>query len=66
MKRYEYMIHHLLVQTDKSRDEQVLDALNQFGHDGWRLNRMHGEFSLLAIKSWQGALHLLLERELND
>ena len=65
MKRYEYKIHHLTLQTGKSSDEQVLDALNQFGKDGWRLNRVYGEVSLRALKSWKGALNSLLERELN-
>jgi hypothetical protein len=66
MKRYEYKIHHLTLQTGKSSDEQVLDALNQFGQEGWRLNRVYGELSLRALKSWKGALNFLLERELID
>ena len=66
MKRYECMIHRLTLQTGKSRDEQVLDSLSQFGRDGWRLNHLQGDASSRALKSWKGALKLFLERELND
>ena len=66
MKRYEYKLHHLTLQTGKNCDEQVLDALNRFGQEGWRLNRLYGEFSLRALASWLGSLNFLLEREIAD
>ncbi len=66
MKRYEYKLHHLTLETGKSNDEQVLEALNKFGQEGWRLNRMYGEFSLRSLASWRGALNFILEREVTD
>jgi hypothetical protein len=66
MKRYEYKLHHLTLQTGKSNDEQLLDALNRFGQEGWRLNRLYSDFSLRAIASWLGSLNFLLEREIAD
>jgi len=66
MKRYEYKLHRLTLQTGKSNDEQLLDALNRFGQEGWRLNRLYGEFSLRALASWLGSLNFLLEREIAD
>jgi len=54
----------LKLTTDKTNEEQLLEALNRFGADGWRLNRLYGEISLRALTSWKGALNLLLEREI--
>lgn len=64
MNRFEYKIHHLVLETTKSNDEQLLEALNHFGQDGWRLNRLYGEVSLRALVSWRGCLNMLLEREI--
>ncbi len=66
MKRYEYKVEHLQLQSGKSSERQVLDALNEFGKDGWRLNRMYGEVSLRNLLSWKGGLEFLLEREVGE
>ena len=63
MKRYEYKIHYLKLETGKPNEEQLLEALNQFGNDGWRLNRLYGEVSLRSLASWKGGINVLLERE---
>ena len=63
MKRYEYKIHYLKLSSGKPREEQVLEALNGLGNEGWRLNRLYGEVSLRSLASWKGGLNLLLERE---
>jgi len=62
-KQYEYKIHYLALATGKGNEEQLIEALNKFGKDGWRLNRLYGEASLRSITSWKGGLNLLLERE---
>ena len=62
MQQYEYKIHYLRLENGKSRDEQLLEVLNGFGAEGWRLNRMYGEVSLRSITSWKGGVNLLLER----
>ncbi len=64
MSRYEYKIEHLKLTTGKSNEEQLLEALNRFGADGWRLNRLYGEMSLRTLTSRKGALNLLLERQI--
>ncbi len=66
MKRYEYRIEFLKLVTGKSKEEQILDALNAFGKDGWRLNRLYGEVSLRTMTSWKGGINLLLEREIEE
>lgn len=65
MKRYEYKIHYLQLDHTKANEEQILEALNGFGSDGWRLNRLYGEISLRSLASWKGGLNMLLERELD-
>lgn len=62
-RRYEYKIHYLELERGRGNEDQVLETLNAFGRDGWRLNRMYGEISLRTIASWKGGLNLLLERE---
>ena len=62
-KKYEYRIHYLALETGKANEDQLVEALNEFGKDGWRLNRLYGEVSLRSITSWKGGLNLLLERE---
>jgi hypothetical protein len=66
MKRFEYKIHYLNLETGRSNEEQILEALNGFGQEGWRLNRLYGEVSLRNLTSWRGGLNLLLEREIVD
>ena len=63
-RQYEYKIHYLPLEVGRDNEEQLLDALNSFGKDGWRLNRLYGEASLRSIMSWKGGLNLLLEREI--
>ncbi|HVW02417.1 MAG TPA: hypothetical protein VHB77_18830 [Planctomycetaceae bacterium] len=64
MKRFEYKLHFLSLQSGKSNDEQILDVLNRFGQEGWRLNRIYGEVSLRSLATWRGGLNFLLEREI--
>lgn len=63
MRKYEYKIHYLELTTGAPNEQQLLDALNTFGADSWRLNRLYGEVSLRSLSSWRGGLNLLLERE---
>ncbi|HOC01831.1 MAG TPA: hypothetical protein PKM43_24160 [Verrucomicrobiota bacterium] len=66
MERYEYRVEFLKLVTGKKNEEQILDALNAFGNDGWRLDRLYGEVSLRTMASWKGGFNLLLEREIED
>jgi len=66
MKRYEYRVEFLKLVTGKNNEEQILDALNAFGRDGWRLNRLYGEVSLRTMASWKGGFNMLLEREIDE
>lgn len=70
MKRYEYKVHYLKLETGKPNEEQILHALNRFGSEGWRLNRLYSEVSLRSITrgftSWRGGFNLLLEREISE
>lgn len=63
-RQYEYKIYYLAIEVGRDNEEQILEALNDFGKDGWRLNRLYGEASLRSIMSWKGGLNLLLEREI--
>lgn len=63
LRKYEYRIHYLELKTGAPNDQQLPDAVNAFGADGWRLNRLYGEVSLRSLSSWRGGLNLLLERE---
>jgi len=65
MKRYEYQVHYLKLKVGKRREDQLLEALNRFGQEGWRLNRMYADFSLRNLVSMKGGVNLLLERELS-
>ena len=49
MKRYEYKVHHLKLEFGKPKDQQVLDAMNQFGNEGWRVNRLYGGVNLRSL-----------------
>ncbi len=66
MTRYEYRVEFLKLETGRSNEEQVLDALNKFGQEGWRLNRLYGEASLRTLVSWKGGVNFLLERTVKD
>lgn len=66
MKRYEYRIEFLKLTTGKPNEEQILDALNAFGKEGWRLNRMYGEVSLRTMASWKGGINFLLEHGVEE
>ena len=63
MKKYEYKVHYLKLEAGKPNEQQILDTVNRFGREGWRLNRLYGESSLRTLVSWKGGLNLLLERE---
>jgi hypothetical protein len=65
MKRYEYRLEYLKF-TARKRQEQLLEALNNFGKEGWRLNRMWGEVSLKSLRSLGGGVNLMLEREVES
>ncbi len=65
-KQYEYKIHYLKLEAGINNEEQLIAALNTFGKDGRRLNRLYGEVSLRSITSWKGGLNLLLERETTE
>ena len=64
--QYEYKIHYLQLEVMRGNEDQLIDALNEFGKEGWRLNRLYGEASLRSITSWKGGLNLLLERETHE
>ncbi len=66
MKSYEYQVHYLKFESEETREQQLLDTLNQFGSEGWRLNRLYRDISLRSVMSWHGGLNLLLEREITD
>ncbi len=66
MKKFEYRIEFLKLVAGKKNEEQILDALNTFGKDGWRLNRLYGEASLRTTLSWKGGFNFLLEREIEE
>jgi len=63
MKRYEYRLELLTFSCRRRRDEEILEALNRFGQEGWR---HHQTFSSFPSVSWKANVKLLLERELTD
>ena len=66
MKKYEYKSYYLKFETGKPRKQHILDVLNNFGNDGWRLNRLTGELGIKSILSFMGGVNLLLEREVQE
>jgi hypothetical protein len=66
MKRYEYKHEYLKLKIGKKADDQILDALNAFGREGWRLSRLYGEVSFKSLASLKGGLNFLLEREVES
>ena len=62
-KQYEYKIHYLQLQAGTPNEDQLLEALNAFGKEGWRLNRLSR--TLRPLASWKGGINLLLEREVD-
>jgi len=71
MKRYEYRTETLSFPGGPHRrgaeknEEKFLEALNNFGQDGWRLKRIFGDTRNTIFK-WSGSLNLLLERAVED
>ena len=65
-KQYEFKTHYLQLEVGRDNEEHLLEVLNAFGKEGWRLNRMYGEVSLRSITSWKGGLNFLLEREIDE
>jgi hypothetical protein len=63
MKRYAYRIELLTFSCRRRSDEEILEALNRFGQEGWR---HHQTFSSFPCVSWKATVKLLLERELTD
>ena len=63
MKRYEYRLELLTFSWRRRRDEEILEALNRFGQEGWRHIRTFSSFHSI---SWKATVKLLLERELTD
>ncbi|HUV03594.1 MAG TPA: hypothetical protein VMX94_00635 [Armatimonadota bacterium] len=63
MKQYEYRTHYLALKPGKPNEEQLIDTLNAFGKEGWRLNRLYAEISLRSLASLKGGVGMLLERE---
>ncbi|NTW37599.1 MAG: hypothetical protein HGB17_16105 [Syntrophobacteraceae bacterium] len=66
MKRYEYRIEPMVFTLGSSKQDQMLEALNRFGREGWRLNRTENVLFGLPPLSWKGGIMLLLEREIAD
>jgi hypothetical protein len=66
MKRFEYRLFRLAFKAGSTKDDQMLEALNRFGQDGWRLNRMYGDFGLRSLSTWHGAVNFILERAIGD
>jgi hypothetical protein len=64
MKRYEYRIEPLVFSIGSSNRDQMLEALNRYGAEGWRLNRTEGALFGRLPWSWKGGIMLLLEREI--
>ena len=66
MTRYEYRIEFMKLEKGRNNEEQLLEALNNFGREGWRLNRLSGEVSLRSLASWKGGYNLILEKAIQD
>ncbi len=66
MKRFEYKIEYLKLEVGQDNQEQILEALNRFGQDGWRMVRQYSEISMRSIASFKGGINFLLEREIQS
>lgn len=66
MKKFEYKIEYLKLEVGRDNEEQILESLNRFGQDGWRMVRQYGEISMRSIASFKGGMNFLLERELQS
>lgn len=66
MTRYEYRIEPLAFSLGSSTKDQMLEALNRYGQEGWRLNRTASTMFGFPALSWKGGLMLLLEREIAE
>lgn len=63
MKRFEYRIEQVILDKGESRAQKLLDLLNYFGQEGWRVSSLVVE-PRIAINENQ--IKVLLEREVND
>jgi hypothetical protein len=61
MKRYEYRIEDLALNAKKpsAQDEQLVEALNRLGKQGWRICHVERSGDNALVKVW-------LERKLAD
>ena len=66
MAQYEYRIEYLKLEKGRKNSEQMLEAMNTFGREGWRFIRLYGEVSLRNLTSWKGGFNLLLERAIEE
>ncbi len=66
MKRFEYRVEPLVFTLGGSKKDQTLEALNRYGQEGWRLNRIEGGLLGRPQLSWGGGVMLLLEREIAE
>ena len=64
MKRYEYRIEPMVFTFGSKRKELMMEALNRYGREGWRLNRIEGGLFGRPAWSWGGGIMMLLEREI--
>jgi hypothetical protein len=63
MARYEYQLQTVTISgTTAARDQQLLDAFNTFGRDGWRVVRVAFEPLLGVLES---KARIFLEREVD-
>ncbi|MBW4628123.1 MAG: hypothetical protein KME49_22070 [Brasilonema octagenarum HA4186-MV1] len=63
MKRFEYRIEQVIFDKTESRDQQLVDLLNYFGQEGWRVSSLVVE---PRIAMNENKIKVLLEREVND
>ncbi len=66
MKKFEYKIEYLKFEVGRDNEEQILESLNSFGQDGWRIVRQYGEISMRSMSSLKGGINFMLERELQS
>lgn len=63
MKRFEYRIEQVIFDKEESRDQQLLNLLNYFGQQGWRVSSLIVE-PRIAINENQ--IKVLLEKEVHS
>ncbi len=63
MKRFEYRIKEVFFQRDEVKEQQLLEALNALGHEGWHVTLIEGD----PQKMMNGnSIRIWLEREVNS